>query len=100
MWLQCNSKHPLQDIQSSTRQGVGDRVAGNRLQGLDLINELRAAERFAETATRVEEKRRTSRNSWGLVGWAKLSDFGVRCSFGSQYQHAVQQQIPLTRHGA
>ena len=27
-------------------------------RGLDLINELRAAERFAETATRTEEKRR------------------------------------------
>ena len=31
-------------------------------RGLDLINELRAAERFAETATRTEEKRR--RGGW------------------------------------
>ena len=37
-----------------------------------MINELRAAERFAETATRVEEKRCRRDVQWG--GWLVLDD--------------------------
>ena len=49
-----------------------DGLYETRPEGLDLINELRAAERFAETATTVEEKRCDFQ---GLLFWLFKGDF-------------------------